>query len=56
MHEIKIRVLPKVYKQVFKQLYSIIISRLVKIRVNLPHKETIQRQQAGSHEIRYKIT
>jgi hypothetical protein len=28
MHEIKIRVLHKVYKQVFKQLYSIIMPRL----------------------------
>jgi hypothetical protein len=42
MHEIKIRVLHKVYKQVFKQLYSTIVPRLAKIRVN-PHKETIKR-------------
>jgi hypothetical protein len=30
MHEIKIRVLHKIYKQVFEQLYTIIISRLAK--------------------------
>jgi hypothetical protein len=42
MHEIKIRVLHKVYKQVFKQLYSIIVPRLAKIRVN-PYKEIIKR-------------
>jgi hypothetical protein len=30
MHEIKIRVLHKVYKYVFKQLYSIIMPRLAK--------------------------
>jgi hypothetical protein len=31
MHEIKIRVLHKIYKQVFKQLYTIIMPRLAKI-------------------------
>jgi hypothetical protein len=41
-HEIKIRVLHKVNKQIFKQLYSTIVSRLAKTRVN-PHKETINR-------------
>jgi hypothetical protein len=41
-HEIKIMVLHKLYKQVFKQLYKIIVPRLAKIRVN-PHKETIKR-------------
>jgi hypothetical protein len=41
-HEIKIRVLHKVYKQVFKQLYSTIVPTLTKTRVN-PHKETIKR-------------
>jgi hypothetical protein len=30
MHEIKIRVLHKMYKQVFEQLYTIIMPRLVK--------------------------
>jgi hypothetical protein len=30
MHEIKIRMLHKVYKQVFKQLYTIIMPRLAK--------------------------
>jgi hypothetical protein len=40
MHEIKIRVLQKVYKQVFKQLYSTIMQRLAETRVT-PHKETI---------------
>jgi hypothetical protein len=47
MHEIKIRVLHKVYKQVFKQLYSTIVPRLAKMRVN-PHKNTIQRQLASA--------
>jgi hypothetical protein len=42
MHEIKIRVLHKVYKQVFKQLCTIIMPRLTKTRVN-PHKETTKR-------------
>jgi hypothetical protein len=42
MHEIKIRVLHKVYKKVFKQLYSTIVPRLAKTRVN-PHRETIKR-------------
>jgi hypothetical protein len=42
IHEIKIKVLHKVYKQVFKQLYSTIVPRLPKTRVN-PHKETIKR-------------
>jgi hypothetical protein len=42
MHEIKIRVLHKICKQVFKQLYTIIMLRLAKTRVN-PHKETITR-------------
>jgi hypothetical protein len=42
MDGIKIRVLHKVYKQVFKQLYSTIVLRLAKTRVN-PHKETIKR-------------
>jgi hypothetical protein len=42
MHEIKIRVLHKVYKQVFKQLYSTIVPRLARTRDN-PHKETIKR-------------
>jgi hypothetical protein len=42
MHEIKIRVLHKVYKLVFKQLYSTIMPRLAKTRVN-PLKETIKR-------------
>jgi hypothetical protein len=42
MHKIKIMVLHKVYKKVFKQLYSTIVSRLAKIRVN-PHKESIKR-------------
>jgi hypothetical protein len=54
MHEIKIRVFHKVYKKVFKQLYLIIMPKLAKIRVN-PHKETIQRQQASSHELRYVV-
>jgi hypothetical protein len=35
-------VLHKVYKQVFKQLYSTIVPRLAKTRVN-PHNETIKR-------------
>jgi hypothetical protein len=30
MHEIKIRVLHKIYKQVFKKLYSTIMPRLAK--------------------------
>jgi hypothetical protein len=34
IHEIKIRVLHKVSKQVFKQLYLTIVPRLAKIRVN----------------------
>jgi hypothetical protein len=34
-------VLHKVYKKIFKGLYSIIMSRLAKIRMN-PHKKTIQ--------------
>jgi hypothetical protein len=38
MHEIKIRVLHKVYNQVFKQLYSAIMTRLAETKVN-PHKE-----------------
>jgi hypothetical protein len=42
MYEIKIRVLPKLYKQVFNQMYSTIMPRFVKTRVN-PHKETINR-------------
>jgi hypothetical protein len=42
MHEIKIRVLHKVYKQVIKQLYSTVMPKLAKIRVN-PHKEIIKR-------------
>jgi hypothetical protein len=42
MHEIKIKVLYKVYKQVFKQLYSTNMPRLAETRVN-PHKETIKR-------------
>jgi hypothetical protein len=42
MYEIKIRVLHKVYKQVFNQLYPTIMPRLTKTRVN-PHKETITR-------------
>jgi hypothetical protein len=42
MHEIKIRVLHKVYKKVFEQLYSTIVPRLAKTGVN-PHKETIKR-------------
>jgi hypothetical protein len=42
MHEIKIRMLHKIYTQVFKQLYTTIIPRLAEIRVN-PHKETITR-------------
>jgi hypothetical protein len=42
MHEIKIRVLHMVYKQVFKQLYSTIVPRLAKTRIN-SHKETIKR-------------
>jgi hypothetical protein len=42
MHEIKIRVLHKVYKQVFKQLYSTIMPRLANTRVN-PNKEAIKR-------------
>jgi hypothetical protein len=37
MHEVKIRVLHKVYMQVFKQLYSTIMPRLAKISGN-PHK------------------
>jgi hypothetical protein len=37
MHEFKIRMLNKVYKQVFKQLYSTIMQRLAKICIN-PHK------------------
>jgi hypothetical protein len=54
MHEIKIRVLHKVYKQVFKQLHSTIVPRPAKTRVN-PHKETIKRKQASSHELRYEM-
>jgi hypothetical protein len=42
MHEIEIRVIHKVYKQVFKQLYLTIVPRFAKTRVNL-HKETINR-------------
>jgi hypothetical protein len=42
VHEIKIRVLHKVYKHVCKQLYSTIMPRLAKTRVN-PHKETTMR-------------
>jgi hypothetical protein len=42
MHEIKIRVLHKIYEQVFKQLYTTIMPRLAKTRVK-PHKETITR-------------
>jgi hypothetical protein len=42
MHEIKIRVLHKVYKQIFKKLYSTIMPRLAETRVN-PHKETRKR-------------
>jgi hypothetical protein len=42
MHEIKIGVLHKVYKQVFKLLYSTIVPILAKTRVN-PYKETIKR-------------
>jgi hypothetical protein len=42
MYEIKIRVLHKVYKQVFKQIYSTIVPRLAKIRVN-PHVEIIKK-------------
>jgi hypothetical protein len=53
MHQIKIRVLHKVYKQVFKQLYSTIVPRLVKTRVN-PHKETTKRYQTSSLELRYE--
>jgi hypothetical protein len=45
MYEIKIRVLHKVHKQVFKQLYSTIIPKHAKTGVN-PDKETIQRQLA----------
>jgi hypothetical protein len=37
MYEIKIRVLHKIYKQVFKQLYSTITPRIAKTRIN-PHK------------------
>jgi hypothetical protein len=36
MYEIKIRVLHKVYRQIFKQLYSITMPRLAKQR---DHKE-----------------
>jgi hypothetical protein len=42
MHEIKTRVLYKVYKKVFKQQYSTIVPGLAKTGVN-PHKETIKR-------------
>jgi hypothetical protein len=42
MHEIKIRVFHKVYKQVFKELYSNNVLKLAKTRVN-PHKETIKK-------------
>jgi hypothetical protein len=42
MHEIKIRVLHKVYKQVFKQLYSTIMPRHAKQEWNLT-KETTKR-------------
>jgi hypothetical protein len=42
MHEIKIRVLHNVYNQVFKQVYSTIVPKLAKIRVN-PHKGIIKR-------------
>jgi hypothetical protein len=41
MDEIKIRVLHKTYKHLFKHLYSTIMLRLAKTSVN-PHKETIQ--------------
>jgi hypothetical protein len=34
MDEIKIRVLHKIYRQVFEQLYTIIMPRLAKKRVN----------------------
>jgi hypothetical protein len=54
MHEIQIRVFHKIYMQVFKQLYTTIMPRLAKARVNL-HKETITRQQASIHELRYEI-
>jgi hypothetical protein len=40
MHEIKIMVLHKVYKYVFKQLYRTIMSRLAEIRVS-HHNEII---------------
>jgi hypothetical protein len=53
MHEIKIRVLHKLYKQVFKKLYSTIVPRLAKTRVN-PHKETIQ-TTSKSHDLRYEM-
>jgi hypothetical protein len=42
IYEIKIRVLHKVYKRVFKQLYSTIMPRLTETRVN-PHEETTKR-------------
>jgi hypothetical protein len=41
MNEIKIRVLHKVNKQVFKQLYSTIMPTVVETRVS-PHNKTIQ--------------
>jgi hypothetical protein len=44
MHEIKIRVLHKVYKHAFKQLYSTIMPRFPKTSGN-PHKETIHRDK-----------
>jgi hypothetical protein len=42
MHEIKIRMLHKVYTHVFKQLYSTIMTRLTETRVS-PHNKTIKR-------------
>jgi hypothetical protein len=54
MHEIKIGVFQKVYKHVFKHLYSIIMPRLAERRVS-PHNENIQRQQVSSHELRYEM-
>jgi hypothetical protein len=42
MDDIKIGVLHKVYKLIFKKLYSTIMPRLANTRVN-PDKETIKR-------------
>jgi hypothetical protein len=53
MHKIKIKVLQKVYKQVFKQLYTINMPKLVEEELILTrdHKEI----KACSHDLRYNM-